>query len=110
MAFPVKASANGASASSTSNALEMGLFKPFPELWDFLTTITLPDGGSRLTGRLSVSFESGVLKLSLTDDYTGQYACLSGKRVDDLLAEVELRLADGSLPWRPSNYTARRRK
>jgi len=110
MAFPVKPTASGSSASAMSSALEMGLFKPFPELWDFLTTSTLPDGASRQTGRLSVSCESGVLKLSLTDDFTGQYACLSGKRLDDLLAEVELRLADGSLPWRASNFTGRKRR
>jgi hypothetical protein len=92
-----------------SSALAAGPLKPFPELWDFLTTTSMPDGASRQTGRLSVCFESGVLKLSLTDDHTRQYASLSGRSLDDLMAEVELRLADGSLPWRPSTFTKAKR-
>jgi len=110
MAFPTVPVPAGNSGSSTSSVLDAGLFKQYPELWDFLTTSTLPDGASRQTGRLSVCFESGVLKLSLTDDHTRQYASLSGRAMDDLLTEVELRLSDGSLPWRPSSFTKGRRK
>lgn len=110
MAFPTRPAAAASSGSSLSSALAAGPLKPYPELWDFLTTTVLADGGSRQTGRLSVCFESGVLKLSLTDDHTGQYASLSGRNLDDLIAEVELRLADGSLPWRPSNFIKGKRK
>lgn len=110
MAFPTVPAPVPGSGLSTSSVLDAGLFKQYPELWDFLTTSVLPDGALRLTGRLSVCFESGVLKLSLTDDHTRQYASLSGRAMDDLLAEVELRLSDGSLPWRPSSFTKGRRK
>lgn len=110
MAFPTVPAPAGGSQSSMSSALDAGLLKGYPELWDFLTTSALPDGSTRLTGRLSVSFESGVLKVSLTDDQTRQYVCMSGRRLDDLLTEIELRLADASLPWKPSFYEPRVKK
>jgi hypothetical protein len=110
MGFPTVSAGASDSPSSTSSALVAGPLKGLPELWDFLTTSLLPDGSSRLTGRLSLCFESGVCKLSLTDDQTRQYASLAGRNLDDLFAEVELRLADGSLPWRASNFTKARRK
>lgn len=109
MALPEKrATANG-SASSMSSASAKGLLEPFVELWAFLTASTYPDGRKRRTGRLSVSFESGLLGLLLTDDETGQYAFLNGRSLDDLLLEVESRLADGSLAWRPSRYNGRKK-
>lgn len=110
LAFPTVAANAAGSASSTSSALDAGPLKPFPELWDFLTTSTLPDGGKRLTGRLSVCFESNVLRLSLTDDHTRQYATLCGRDLSDLLTEAELRLVDGSLPWRPSGFVKGKKK
>lgn len=110
MAFPTVPVPAASSGSSSSSALAAGPLKQYPELWDFLTTSIMPDGLPRQTGRLSVCFESGVLKLSLTDDHTRQYASLSGRNLDDLLTEVELRLSDGSLPWRPSSFTKGRRK
>lgn len=109
MALPEKrASANG-STSSTSSASASGLLEPFRELWDFLTASTYPDGRKRRMGRLSVSFESGLLGLLLTDEETGQYAFLNGRTLDDLLLEAESRLADGSLHWRPSRYSGRKK-
>lgn len=95
--------------SSTSRPLAAGPLAEFSELWAFLTLLTHPDGVSRLTGHLSLSLESGVLKLSLTCDESRQYACLMGSSLGDLLAEVELRLEDGSLPWRPSRYAKARK-
>lgn len=108
MALPERrADANG-STSSTSSALVAGPLKPLPELWAFLTATSYPDGRKRRTGRLSVSFESGMLGLLLTDDETGQYAFLNGRNLDDLLAEAELRLGDGSLSFKVSKYNRRK--
>ncbi len=110
MGFPTASVVAGLSQSSTSSALDAGPLKNLPEIWDFLTTTSMTDGTARLTGRLSLCFESGSLKLSLTDDQTRLYVSLSGKRLDDLLAEVDLRLADGSLPWKLSNFEPRGKK
>ncbi len=107
MVLPRKTAAVEGSQSSTSNALDAGQWKLFPELWEFLTASVFPDGASRRTGRLSVSFESGAIRLSLTDDETGQYASLSGRKLDDLFLDLEVRLAEGSLPWKASRYASR---
>ncbi len=107
MVLPRKTAAVESSQSSMSSALDAGQWKLFPELWAFLTTSVFEDGASRRTGRLSVSFESGALRLSLTDEETGQYASLSGRRLDDLFLDLELRLAEGSLPWKASRYASR---
>jgi len=109
MALPEKRATAENSSSSTSSALDAGQLKQYTELWDFLTATSYPDGRKRQTGRLSLSFESGLLGLLLQDDQTGQYAFLNGRAIDDLLLEVEGRLADGSLSWRPSKYAPRKR-
>lgn len=109
MALPEKRAANGSSTSSTSNALEKGLLEQYAELWEFLTATSYPDGRKRQTGRLTVSFDAGLLGLLLTDEETGQYAFLNGRNVTTLLEEAELRLSDGSLSWRVSRYNQRKR-
>jgi hypothetical protein len=84
--------------------LDAGLLTQYSELWAFLTASTFEDGARRRTGRLSLSCDADLLALSLTDEETGQYACLSGRNVTALLEEAELRLSDGSLSWRPSRF------
>jgi hypothetical protein len=105
MALPRKSAAAGPSPSFTSRLLVAGLLTPFCETWAFLTATTHPDGASRVTGRLSLSCESGQLKLSCTDDETGQYASLTGPSLDDLLLTFETGLEAGTVPWRMSKFT-----
>ncbi len=109
MVLPRKSATANGSASSTSKPLDAGLLQQYSELWAFLTAETFPDGTKRRSGRISLSFESGLLGLLLTDEETGQYAFLNGRDLDDLLADGELRLADGSLSWRPSRYGSRKK-
>jgi len=110
MALPRKTAAAGPSGSSTSKPLDAGLLSEYSELWAFLTAVSYPDGTKRRTGRLSLSSESDLLGLLLTDDETGQYAFLNGRSYTDLLMEAELRLSDGTLSWRPSRYGLKGRK
>jgi hypothetical protein len=98
------------SQSSTLNALDAGLLKPYCELWDFLTGQTYQDGSKRPGGKIALSFESGALGLCLTDTGTGQYAFLNGASVDDLLLEAEVRLKENRMPWRASKYSSRARR
>jgi len=109
MALPRKTEAVNGSSLSTSSVLAGGPLTQYSELWAFLVATAYPDGTKRRTGRISVSYESGLLGLLLTDEETGQYAFLNGRNLDDLLAEAELRLADGSLSWRPSRYGNRKK-
>lgn len=108
MALPRKNTGTENPVSSMSSVLDAGPLKPLEELWAFLTASAFEDGTSRRTGRLSLCFESGNLKLSLNDEETGQYACLSGRQLQSLLEETELRLADGSMPWRASRFKSRK--
>jgi len=110
MALPRKAAAVSGSGSSTLKSLDAGLLTQYSEIWAFLTAEAYEDGTKRQTGRLSLSFESGLLGLLLTDEGNGQYAFLNGRTVNGLLEEAELRLADGSLSWRPSRYGSKRTK
>ena len=109
MALPRKTASAANSESSTLNALDAGPLAQYSELWAFLTQTAYPDGQKRQTGKISLSFESGLLGLLLTDSETASYAFLNGRGVTDLLTEAELRLADGSLSWRVSKYPARGR-
>jgi hypothetical protein len=104
MALPRKAATASNSESSTSKQLDAGPLEQYSELWAFLTQTTFPDGVKRLTGKISLSCESGLMGLLLTDTETGSYAFLNGHGVTDLLTEAELRLSDGSLNWRASRY------
>lgn len=109
MALPRKTVSAEGSGSSTSNALVAGPLSEYSELWAFVTQTAYPDGTKRRTGRLSLSCESGMLGLLLTDDETGQYAFLNGRDVTGLLTEADLRLGDGSLSFRPSRFNGRKK-
>jgi len=107
MVLPRKEDVKGHLNGSASSALDPGPWKQYSELWSFLTSTTYPDGSQRATGRMSFSFESGFLRLSLNDDETGSYATLQSRSILTILEEAELRLADGSLSWKPSKYAQR---
>ncbi len=107
MVLPRKIAGAENSSSSTSSALVAGPLEPYSEIWAFLTRTTYEDGTTRRTGRLSLSFESGMLGLLLNDTETGQYAFQNGSSLQDLLETTELRLTDGSLPWKASKYPSK---
>jgi len=109
MVLPRKEDVKGQLNGSASTALDPGPLKQYSELWSFLTSSTYPDGTPRLTGRISLSFESGMLRLSLNDDETGSYATLNSRSYLTILEEAELRLADGSLSFKPSKYAQKGR-
>jgi len=107
MVLPRKIAGAGNSSSSTSSALAAGLLEPYSEIWAFLTQTAYEDGSTRRTGRLSLSCESGTLGLLLNDMETGQYAFLNGHSLQEMLETAELRMADGSLPWKASKYPSK---
>ncbi len=110
MAIPRKVASAESSTSSTSSALVAGPLSQYSELWAFLTAAAYEDGQKRRTGRLSLSCEQGMLGILLNDEETGQYAFLNGRSLEGLLTEVELRLGDGSLSWRPSRFQSRAKR
>lgn len=97
---------NGSSSSAVSTP---GLLSEFPELWAFLTLSAFPDGSRRQTGRMSFSYASGTVTVSLTDTHTGTYVCRTGKSPDDALQALESGLRTESLDWMASRYSGARR-
>ena len=110
MVLPKKGASATASESSTLSAKAAGPLSTYSEIWAFLTQTLWPDGTSRQTGKVTLSCDLDLLGLSLQDTETGQYAFMQGRDLSALLEEVELRLTDGSLPWRPSKYSQGKRK
>lgn len=109
MKIPDKRSAavNGHGCSLSAKA--SGLLGPFSELWAFLTGTPVEGGKPRQAGKLSLSCSAGRVQLTLNDPETAQYCHLEGEAVDDLLLLADAGLCDGSLAWRTSSYTPRKR-
>lgn len=108
--LPTKQTRESLDSSSGLSAKPSSTFDSFPELWAFLTSSAFPDGTKRQTGKISLSFDSGMWNLVLTDVHTSLYACLTAQTVDDLVLMAEARLAESTMPWRPSNYTPKGRR
>ena len=95
---------------SSSSALVPGPLQQYCEIWAFLTGCDVKTGISRASGNLSLKFASGYLGLTLNDTETGQYAFLQGLDLEVLLMQAESGLEDGSLHWRASGYSQKKRK
>lgn len=102
--LPTKSTRESLVSSSGSSVKKSTTFDSFPELWAFLTSPVSPDGDKRQGGKLSLSCDAGLWSLALNDPHTSLYACLSGPDLDDLVLMAEARLAESTMPWRPSNY------
>lgn len=108
--LPTKQTRESLDTSCGSTAKPSSTFDSFPELWAFLTSSLFPDGTKRQTGKMSLSFDSGIWSLVLTDLHTQLYACLNAPSVDDLILMAEARLAESTMPWRASNYGPKGRR
>lgn len=108
--LPTKETAASLASSSGSSVPRSSTFDTFPELWAFLTCYQCPDGSKRQGGKLSLSCERGLWSLALNDPSTSLYACLNAPSLDDLVLMVEARLAESTMPWRPSNYSPKGRR
>jgi hypothetical protein len=104
MVLPTRLDAERLRSHSSSSASAGTLLQPFPELLEFLCLTSLPDGTKRSPGKMSLSLESGMWQVALSDLETSLYACLTGEDLDCVLLTVEERLRAGSMPWRPSRY------
>jgi len=107
---PTKATRESLVSSSGSSVKRSTTFDSFPELWAFLTSYKCPDGTGRQGGKLSLSCEQSVWTLALNDPTTSLYACLSSQDLDDLVLMAEARLAESTMPWRPSAYAPKGKK
>jgi hypothetical protein len=110
MVLPRKVAGAATSESSMLKPLVAGPLEQYSELWAFLTRTAFEDGQRRLTGKISLSCESGLLGLLLSDSETGSYTFLNGSNLTDMLTEVEIRLDEGTVTWKTSKYPPTKRK
>jgi hypothetical protein len=108
--LPTKATRESLNGSSGSDVKRSAMFDSFPEIWQFLTCLTAPDGSTRQPGTVSLSLNGGIWNLALNDPATGLYAALSCQTIDDLILMVEARLSEGTMPWKVSKYPPRKGK
>jgi len=108
--LPRKTDPATGTSTSSSGALVPGLLSGLPEIWAFLTSTAFPDGSKRHPGKVSFSFASQTITLSLTDVETNSFVSRSGRDLDALLLTVEQGLAEGSLDFQASKYPIKGRR
>ncbi len=100
-----KPTPNGTSPGQSSVTVQQGkMLADFSSIWEFLTGTSFADGTSRYPGSLSLKLTSGSLQVTLTDPSTATYCCRSGRKLEDVLADLERAFLDNSLGWRPSGF------
>jgi hypothetical protein len=109
MTFQRPSTAAQANGSSSSSVQRGQLLQPFSELWDFLTMTSYGDGKPRQPGHLSLRVGFNGLQVTLTDPSSRAYCCMTQPTLDDAFLALEIGLKDGSLAWRPSNYSGKGR-
>ena len=97
---PVAAKGDGSTSSLTVNMPEW--LSQFPEIWEFLSKPLYKDGTPRQLGKVTLSLESGGVRMSLTDPSSCTYCSRQHPSLADALLAFEVGLSDGSLTWRAS--------
>jgi hypothetical protein len=98
-----------APGSSCSNLSRGQLLSEFSEIWDFLTKPCYQDGSPRLPGKVSLACSSGGLQVTLTDQTSNCYCCVTTASLDDAFLALEMALKDGSIAWRPSTFSKQKK-
>ncbi len=92
---------NGDSSSCSTVSMPDWLSQ-FPEIWEFLSKPSYKDGTFRQLGKVTLSLESGGIRMSLTDPSSSTYCSRQHQSLADAMLVFELGLGDGSLTWRAS--------
>lgn len=103
-------SRNGKDASLSRPASSSTEFlKPFANILEFLSSLSLTEGQKREPGALSITSKEGKWTLRVKDPTGKVYAYVTAEQLDDALLIVDTGLGDGSLDWRPDNDNWKRR-
>jgi len=104
MKLPRKNAAVAGSESSTLKSSDAGPLSPFSAILAWLSQTCFEDGTRRQTGRLTLSFESGMWGLSFVDTESQQYAFLEGRNLEEMLLIADDKLDKDMMPWRASKW------
>lgn len=93
-----------------ADASEDLILGSFPTVNEFLTRQKWPDGGDRVTGTISLSWEHGIFKAACNDRDGGLVAFASDASLSGLFTTLEKGLDNSSLDWRASKWDKRKTK
>lgn len=97
-------------ANGRQRSLEIsGVMKAFPFVWAFLTCTEVEKGVCRETATLTISLEQDRLKACLRDRGAQRVAWGTGESLEGVLEDLEVRLKDGSIGWRPDRFAGKKR-
>ena len=72
----------------------------YPGLWEYLTTLTFPDGKPRQTATFMLTMDDGSFKGCLNDRANGRSAWVSSRSPAGVFSLMEERLQEDTLEWR----------
>lgn len=72
----------------------------YPAIWEYLAEPAKDARGQLVAATLTLFLEDGLVKLCLNDRASGATAWASAGTLADAVAQMEDRLADGSVEWR----------
>lgn len=105
--IPSRDGKNGLPSRPASSSTEC--LKPFVNLMEFLSSLSLTEGQKREPGALSITSKEGKWTLRVKDPSGKVYAYVTAEELDDALLILDSGLSDGSLDWRPDNDNWKRR-
>jgi len=97
------------SGSAGAQVPESEAWLAFPNLIDFLSTQSWPDGLSRATGTLLLFRETGLWKCCLRDRDAGQTTFVSAPTIDELFKRCDELVATGGGEWRAERPQGKKR-
>lgn len=82
--------------------------KSFPNVVEFLSSCSWPDGTARSTGTVMLMVESGLWKAWVHDRDASLGAFVSGENLQLLLKRLNEGLESGGLDWRPDRKVGKK--
>lgn len=105
--IPSLAGKNGSPRVPASSSTEC--LKPFENVMEFLSSLSLAEGQKREPGSLSITSKEGKWSVRVKDPSGKVYAYVTAELLDDALLILDSGLSSGSLDWRPDNDNWKRK-
>jgi len=100
MGFLQRAAEGDSTRRVESNVESREWAKKHPALFEYLTELKYPDGGSRTTATLLLFVEDGVWKACLKDRDTSRSLWMAAGSPQEVMRDLEAALASGEVDWR----------
>jgi hypothetical protein len=94
----------GSSGNSFEPAAPGKVLSGFPNVLEFLSMTSWPDGAPRIVGTLTITSEAGSWKCTVKDRDSLGVAFVTAETPDALLKALEAGLGTGKLEWRDDKF------